>query len=389
MALVDHRATPDMVHNAGKIGIQALVPLENQDDLSTYYTPGVADQAQRFARDPRAARAETSKANSVAVVSDGSALLGLGDQGPTAAMAVMEGKAALLKRFADVDAWPICPQSRDVDDLVRTVTDLAVSFGAINLEDVAAPRCFELESRLRESLDVPVFHDDQHGTAVVVLAALRNALSVTDRELEGTSIVISGAGAAGSAIARLLLQAGARAEDVVVCDSSGALHTGRDLDGEKRWLAEHTGGGATGTLTEVLGGRDVFIGVSVGGLLSEDDVAGMAEKAIVFGLANPDPEMDPDAARRHAAVVATGRSDQPNQINNVLVFPGVFRGLLDAGATTVTDDIQIAAAEAIAGQVGDRLDADHIVPDVFDPDLVPAVARAVARAGGDNPEDSR
>ncbi|HVV11378.1 NAD(P)-dependent malic enzyme [Amycolatopsis sp.] len=370
-----------MGHSRGKIETALRVELEDAGDLSEHYTPGVAEVAKRVAEDPEALRRETVRANSVAIVSDGSALLGLGDQGPAAALPVMEGKAALLKRFADVDAWPVCPRSREPDDLVRTVRDLATSFGTINLEDIAAPRCFEVERRLRDELDVPVFHDDQHGTAVVVLAALHNALSLTEREPAGTSVVISGAGAAGSAIARLLLVAGYRAEGIVVCDSGGALHPGRDLDGEKKWLAEHTNTGhRDGRLSEVLDGADVFIGVSAGGLLEGGDLAGMARRAIVFALANPDPEVDPRVAAGHAEIVATGRGDHPNQINNVLVFPGMFRGLLDAGATTVTGDILLAAAHALAEAVGDGLSADRIVPSVFDEDLVPALAAAVAKA---------
>jgi malate dehydrogenase (oxaloacetate-decarboxylating) len=365
--------------NPGKIRVEPTVPLEDADDLSRYYTPGVAEQAKRIADDPSALYRETSKANSVAVVSDGSALLGLGDQGPAAALPVMEGKAALLRRFAGVDAWPVCPSSRDVDDLVRTVGDLANSFGAINLEDIAAPRCFDVERRLRETLDVPVFHDDQHGTAIVVLAALRNALAVTDRDQERTRVVIAGAGAAGSAIARLLLVAGFRAENVVVCDSHGALHPDRDgLADEKRWLAEHTNARrAAGSVAEVLRDADVFVGVSSGGILSGEDVAAMAPRPIVFALANPDPEVDPEAAAQHAAVLATGRSDRPNQINNVLVFPGVFRGLLDGRATSLTDEIQLAAAAAIADTVGADRDPERVVPSVFDERLVPAIAEAI------------
>jgi malate dehydrogenase (oxaloacetate-decarboxylating) len=293
----------------------------------------------------------------------------------------MEGKAALLKRFADVDAWPICPVSREPDDLVRTVHDLATSFGAINLEDIAAPRCFTVERRLHDELDIPVFHDDQHGTAIVVLGALHNALKLTGREPGGTSVVIAGAGAAGSAIARLLLRAGYQSDGIVVCDSQGVLRQDRDLIGEKRWLAENTNtGGATGGIADAVRGADVFVGVSVGGLLEPDDIAAMADRAIVFALANPDPEVDPDAAREHAEIVATGRSDLPNQINNVLAFPGMFRGLLDSGAPKVTGDMLLAAARALADVVGEDLEPGHIVPSVFDEGLVPAMAEAVAGA---------
>ncbi|GAB3167098.1 hypothetical protein GCM10027258_92080 [Amycolatopsis stemonae] len=370
-----------MTRSRGKIEVATRVALDNADDLAEHYTPGVAEQAKRVAGDPSVLARETVKGNSVAIVSDGSALLGLGDQGPAAALPVMEGKAALLKRFADVDAWPVCPVSREPDDLVRTVKDLATSFGAINLEDIAAPRCFTVERRLHDELDIPVFHDDQHGTAVVVLGALNNALKLTGREPDRTSVVIAGAGAAGSAIARLLVRAGYQAGGIVVCDSEGVLHQNRDLMGEKRWLAENTNaGGVTGSVQDAVRDADVFIGVSTGGLLKADDVAAMAGRAIVFALANPDPEVGPDAAREHAEVVATGRSDFPNQINNVLAFPGMFRGLLDSGAPRVTGEMLLAAARALADVVGDDLDAGHIVPSVFDEALVPAMADAVAGA---------
>ncbi|MFI5589686.1 NADP-dependent malic enzyme [Amycolatopsis sp. NPDC051758] len=370
-----------MTHSRGKIEVTTRVTLDTPDDLAEHYTPGVAEQAKRIAGDPAALGRETVKANSVAIVSDGSALLGLGDRGPAAALPVMEGKAALLKRFADVDAWPICPVSREPDDLVRTVKDLATSFGAINLEDIAAPRCFTVERRLHDELDIPVFHDDQHGTAVVVLGALHNALKLTGREPAGTSVVIAGAGAAGSAIARLLLRAGYQADGLVVCDSEGVLHRDRDLIGEKQWLAENTnGGGATGSVQDALRGADVFVGVSTGSLLEPDDVAAMADHAIVFALANPDPEVDPEAAGRHAEIVATGRSDHPNQINNVLAFPGMFRGLLDSGAPRVTGNMLLAAARALADVVGEDLEPGRIVPSVFDDALVPAMAEAVAGA---------
>ncbi|MBB4684483.1 NAD(P)-dependent malic enzyme [Amycolatopsis jiangsuensis] len=361
------------------------VRLEDADDLAEHYTPGVAEVAKRVAEDPSVLARETVKANSVAIVSDGSALLGLGDQGPAAALPVMEGKAALLKRFADVDAWPICPVSREPDDLVRTVKDLATSFGAINLEDIAAPRCFTVERRLHDELEVPVFHDDQHGTAVAVLGALRNALELTDREPADTSVVISGAGAAGAAITRLLLSADFRAEAITVCDSEGILHGGRDLTGEKHWLAEHTNrNGAKGSLQDAVRDADVFIGVSAGGLLGGGDIKRMAERAIVFALANPDPEVAPEAAGEHAEIVATGRSDLPNQINNVLVFPGMFRGLLDSAATRVTTRMLLSAAHALADTVGDDLDRQHIVPSVFDESLVPAIAEGIQRAAEDD-----
>jgi malate dehydrogenase (oxaloacetate-decarboxylating) len=370
-----------MTRSRGKVEVATRVALDTADDLAEHYTPGVADQVKRVADDPSLLARETVKGNSVAIVSDGSALLGLGDRGPAAALPVMEGKAALLKRFADVDAWPICPVSREPDDLVRTVKDLATSFGAINLEDIAAPRCFTVERRLHDELDIPVFHDDQHGTAVVVLGALHNALKLTGRDPAATSVVIAGAGAAGSAITRLLLHADYRSEGIVVCDREGALHEGRDLVGEKGWLAENTNaGGTTGGLKDALRGADVVIGVSAGGLLEADDVAAMADRAIVFALANPDPEVDPEAAGRHAEIVATGRSDLPNQINNVLAFPGMFRGLLDSGAPRVTTHMLLAAAHALADVVGEDLAPGYIVPSVFDEALVPAMAEAVVGA---------
>ena len=357
------------------------MPLRTRDDLSMAYTPGVARVCLAIARQPEDARRLTIKRNSVAVVTDGSAVLGLGNLGPAAALPVMEGKAALFKRFADIDAWPICLDTQDVDEIVRTVQLLAPVFGGINLEDIAAPRCFEVERRLRDLLDIPVFHDDQHGTAIVVLAALTNALRVVGKELAHVRVVLSGAGAAGSAIARLLLTAGAR--DIVVCDIDGVVHAGReDLDPNRRWLAEHTNpDGRTGTLVGALAGADVFIGVSAPGILTGDDVATMAPGAVVFALANPDPEVEPADARRTAAVVATGRSDEPNQINNVLAFPGVFRGLLDAGARDVDLQMEAAAAQALADVVRpDQLNPSFIVPSVFDPDVTTAVAAAVRRS---------
>ena len=370
-----------LLHLGGKIEVRSKVPLRTRDDLSMAYTPGVARVCLAIARQPEDARRLTIKRNSVAVVTDGSAVLGLGNLGPAAALPVMEGKAALFKRFADIDAWPICLDTQDVDEIVRTVQLLAPVFGGINLEDIAAPRCFEVERRLRELLDIPVFHDDQHGTAIVVLAALTNALRVVGKQLGGVRVVLSGAGAAGSAIARLLLTAGVR--DIVVCDIDGVVHTGRDgLDPHRQWLADNTNpGGRTGTLVGALAGADVFIGVSAPGILTGDDVATMADRAVVFALANPDPEVDPADARRTAAIVATGRSDEPNQINNVLAFPGVFRGLLDAGARDVDLQMEAAAAQALADVVRpDQLNASFIVPSVFDPDVTTAVAAAVRRS---------
>jgi len=367
-----------LLHLGGKIEVRSKVPLRNRDDLSMAYTPGVARVCLAIAEHPEDARRLTVKRNSVAVVTDGSAVLGLGNLGPAAALPVMEGKAALFKRFAGIDAWPICLDTQDVDEIVRTVQLIAPVFGGINLEDIAAPRCFEVERRLRELLDIPVFHDDQHGTAIVVLAALTNALRVVGKQLGQVRIVLSGAGAAGSAIARLLLTAGAR--HLVVCDIDGVVHAGRvGLDPNQAWLAGHTNHeGRTGTLREALAGADVFIGVSAPGILNGDDVATMADRAVVFALANPDPEVDPAQARQTAAVVATGRSDEPNQINNVLAFPGVFRGLLDAGARDVDLAMEAAAARALADVVApEQLNAAFIMPSVFDPEVTKAVAEAV------------
>jgi malate dehydrogenase (oxaloacetate-decarboxylating) len=308
-------------------------------------------------------------------------VLGLGNVGPYAALPVMEGKAALFKRFADIDAWPLCLDTQDVDEIVRTVAAVAPGFGGINLEDISAPRCFEVERRLREQLDIPVFHDDQHGTAIAVLAALTNALRVVGKDLSRVRITMAGAGAAGTAVLKLLLSAGAR--DVIVVDDRGAVYSGRpDMTDNLEWIAGHTNAaGYTGDLAGAVKGADVFIGVSAPNILAGEDVKSMNPGAIVFALANPDPEVDPDAAREHASVVATGRSDYPNQINNVLVFPGVFRGLLDAQGTTITDATLVAAARALADVVApDELGPDYIVPSVFHPDVASAVASAVREA---------
>jgi malate dehydrogenase (oxaloacetate-decarboxylating) len=370
-----------LMHLGGKLEVTPKVQLRHRDDLSRAYTPGVARVCMAIAANPDDARRLTIKRNTVAVVTDGSAVLGLGNLGPAAALPVMEGKAALFKRFADVDAWPVCLDTQDSDAIVEIVRALAPVYGGINLEDIAAPRCFEIEERLREMLDIPVFHDDQHGTAIVVLAALTNALRVVGKLLPEVRIVVSGAGAAGQAIIRLLLRQGAT--DVVAFDSRGAIHRDREgLDRFKTWIAENTNGhGDAGTLREGLAGADVFIGVSAPNVLSGADVATMAERAIVLALANPDPEVDPIEAQVHAAVVGTGRSDYPNQINNVLAFPGIFRGLLDAGAHVITDEILVAAAHAIASAVTpEQLNASYIVPSVFDPAVAPAVAAAVREA---------
>ncbi|MGH3520941.1 MAG: NAD-dependent malic enzyme [Haloechinothrix sp.] len=370
-----------LIHLGGKIEVNPKVALKNRDDLSRAYTPGVARVCRAIAANPDDARSLTIKRNTVAVVTDGSAVLGLGNIGPAAALPVMEGKAALFKKFAGVDAWPVCLDTQDTEEIIRTVEVLAPVYAGINLEDIAAPRCFEIEARLREKLDIPVFHDDQHGTAIVVLAALRNALRVVGKPIEECKIVVCGVGAAGSAIIRLLKAKGPA--DILAVGRKGILHRGRtDLDGNLRWLAENTNTeDRSGTLHEALVGADVFIGVSGPNLFGADQVATMAKDAVVFALANPDPEIDPIEAHQHATVVATGRSDYPNQINNVLAFPGVFRGLLDAHAHEITDEMLLAAANAIADVVdGDRLNASFIVPSVFDSAVAPAVAEAVKQA---------
>ncbi|HET6812354.1 MAG TPA: NAD-dependent malic enzyme, partial [Acidimicrobiales bacterium] len=339
------------LHEGGKITVRSKLPLSTRDDLSMAYTPGVARVCTAVAKDPELAHRFTIKSNSVAVVTDGTAVLGLGDIGPLAALPVMEGKAQLFREFAGIDAFPVCLDIHSADELVESVIRLAPVFGGINLEDVAAPRCFEVEERLKEALDIPVFHDDQHGTAVVVLAALRNALTVVDRKMSDISVVIAGAGAAGVAIARILLNAGV--SDIVAVDRKGTIYEGRGpLDVSKEWLATHTNRERrAGSLSEALQGADVLIGVSGPGLVTADDLRGMAREPIVFALANPDPEVRPEDADGIAAVMATGRSDYPNQINNVLCFPGIFRGALDAGATDITEGMKLAAADAIASVV--------------------------------------
>jgi malate dehydrogenase (oxaloacetate-decarboxylating) len=374
-----------LMHLGGKIEMKSKVPLRNRDDLSMAYTPGVARVSLALAAKPEDARRLTIKRNTVAVITDGSAVLGLGNVGPYAALPVMEGKAALFKRFADIDAWPLCLDTQDLDEIVRTVAAIAPGFGGINLEDISAPRCFEVERRLREQLDIPVFHDDQHGTAIVVLAALTNALRVVGKDLATVRITMAGAGAAGTAVLKLLLNAGAR--NVISVDDQGAVYKGRSgLNDNLKWIAEHTNqDGYQGDLAGAVKDADVFIGVSAPGILSGQDVKTMGEGAIVFALANPEPEVDPDVARDHATVVATGRSDYPNQINNVLAFPGVFRGLLDAQSKTVTDDMLVAAARALADVVApDELGPDYIIPSVFHPDVASAVAAAVRGVGTDD-----
>ena len=369
-----------LAHLGGKLTVESKLPIRNRDDLSLIYTPGVARICEAIVKDPSDARRLTIKRNTIAVVTDGSAVLGLGNIGPLAAMPVMEGKAALFKRFADIDAFPICLDTQDVDEIVRTVKAIAPGFAGINLEDISAPRCFEIEERLRAELDIPVFHDDQHGTAIVCLAALRNALKVVGKRIEDVRLLMSGAGAAGTAVLKLLLAAGLK--HAVVADQTGVVYRGRpDIEPgtNLEWVSEHTNKDMIqGSLKEAMTGMDVFIGVSAANIIDADDVAKMAEGSIVFALANPNPEIEPGEAAKHAAVVATGRSDFPNQINNVLAFPGVFRGLLDAGAHKITEQMLLAAATALADCVeASELNASYIVPSVFHPDVASRVAEAV------------
>ena len=370
-----------LLHLGGKIEVSSKVPLKNRDDLSRAYTPGVARISQAIAADPSDLRRLTIKRNTVAVVTDGSAVLGLGNIGPGAALPVMEGKAALFKRFADVDAWPVCLDTQDVDEIVRTVQIIAPVYGGINLEDISAPRCFEIEARLRDLLDIPVFHDDQHGTAIVVLAALTNALKLVKKDLKSTKIVLSGVGAAGTAVARLLVAKGAK--NIIGFDKDGLVFEDKGAsDPMRTWFVQHCSPGSfRGDIHEAMKDADIFIGVSAPNVINENDIKSMAKNAIVFALANPDPEIDPVIARKYAAVVATGRSDQPNQINNVLVFPGFFRGLLDANISKITDEMLVLAAEAISSCVSDeQLNANFIVPSVFDLNVVTKVAAAVKRS---------
>ena len=375
-----------LLHLGGKLSVESKIPLRNRDDLSMAYTPGVARVCEAIAARPEDARRLTIKRNTIAVVTDGTAVLGLGDIGPLASLPVMEGKAVLFKRFADIDAFPIALDTTDVEEIVRTVVAIAPVFAGINLEDISAPRCFEIERRLRDALDIPVFHDDQHGTAIVALAALMNALKVVGKQIEGVRIVMSGAGAAGTAVLKLLLAAGAR--DVVVADIDGVVHPDRPgLPEALRWTAEHTNPRrVTGTLREALAGADVFIGLSAPDLLTGKDISTMAHDAIVFAMANPRPEVDPDEAAQYAAVVGTGRSDFANQINNVLAFPGVFRGLIDSQSSRVTDTLLLAAARALASVVPDEeLNATYIIPSVFHPEVTSRVAAAVAEASRTDP----
>jgi malate dehydrogenase (oxaloacetate-decarboxylating) len=365
------------IHQGGKLVVTSSLPLTDREALSLAYTPGVAQVSAAIAADESLAATYTWRSRLVAVISDGTAVLGLGDIGPAAALPVMEGKCALFEQFAGLNAVPIVLATTDPDEIVETVVRIAPSFGGINLEDISAPRCFEIEARLRERLAIPVFHDDQHGTAIVVLAALRNAASLTGRSLADLRVVVSGAGAAGVACARILLAAGIG--DLAMVDSRGIVHPSRsDLNPVKRELAELTNtSGISGALEAALAGADVFLGVSAGAV-SEAAIASMAADSVVFALANPTPEIDPEIARRHAAVVATGRSDHPNQINNVLAFPGVFAGAFDAGARQITEGMKLAAAAALGSVVAAELRPDYIVPAPFDERVVPAVRRAVA-----------
>ncbi|WP_406006805.1 NADP-dependent malic enzyme [Streptomyces sp. NBC_00637] len=367
------------LHRGGKMAVQATVPIRDRDDLSLAYTPGVARVCTAIAEQPDLVNDYTWKSSVVAVVTDGTAVLGLGDIGPEASLPVMEGKAILFKQFGGVDAVPIALACTDVDEIIETVVRLAPSFGGVNLEDISAPRCFEIERRLQEALDIPIFHDDQHGTAIVTLAALRNAARLSGRGIGELRAVISGAGAAGVAIAKMLVEAGIG--DVAVTDRKGIVSADReDLTDVKRELAGFTNkAGLSGSLEQALAGADVFIGVS-GGTVPEEAVASMAKGAFVFAMANPTPEVHPDVARKYAAVVATGRSDFPNQINNVLAFPGIFAGALQVRASRITEGMKIAAAEALAGVVGEDLAADYVIPSPFDERVAPAVTAAVAAA---------
>lgn len=369
------------MHEGGKIETEPLCSVGDKDDLSMAYTPGVARVCMAIHDEPAVAFTHTIKKNTVAIVSDGTAVLGLGDIGPEAAMPVMEGKALLFKEFAGVDAFPICLATKDPEEIIETVERLAPTFGGINLEDIAAPQAFTIEERLKASLDIPVFHDDQHGTAVVTLAALRNSLKLVDKKMEDLTVVISGIGAAGVAIGKILLNAGVG--NVIGTDRVGAIFEGRgELNFAKQWFAENTNTERReGTLSDVLSGADVFVGVSAPGLITAADLRVMAAKPLVFAMANPDPEIRPEDADGLAAVMATGRSDYPNQINNVLAFPGIFRGALDVGATDITENMKLAAADAIAGVIDEEdLRPDYVIPSVFDRTVVEHVAPAVAAA---------
>ena len=365
----------------GKIEMVTRVPVKTKDDLSLAYTPGVAQPCLEIQKDPSKSYELTRRWNMAAVITDGSAVLGLGDIGPEAGMPVMEGKCVLFKAFGDVDAFPICVKTKDVDEFVETVYNISGSFGGINLEDIAAPRCFEIERKLKEKCDIPIFHDDQHGTAVITLAGLTNALKVVGKKKEDVKVVTSGAGAAAIAITKLLLSAGFR--DITMCDRKGAIYQGREgLNWIKTEMAEATNlSRKAGTLADMLVGADVFIGVSAPNTVTTEMVKTMNKDAIIFACANPTPEIFPDAAKAGGAkVISTGRSDYPNQINNVLAFPGIFRGAFDVRASDINEEMKVAASEALAGLVGDQLSEDYIIPAAFDPRVGPAVAKAVAEA---------
>ena len=366
--------------NKGKIAVRSKVTVKTRDDLSTAYTPGVAEPCRKIRDNKEDVYRYTAKGNLVAVVSDGTAVLGLGDIGPEAAMPVMEGKALLFKEFADIDAFPICLDTKDTEEIIKTVKNIAPCFGGINLEDISAPRCFEIERRLKEELDIPVFHDDQHGTAIVVAAGLLNALKFVGKKMEDANIVINGAGSAGISICKLLLQFGAG--NVVLVDQKGALCLGEDwMNPAQKEMAEITNKDKqTGPLTEIIKDKDVFIGVSAPNIVTAEMVSTMADDAIIFAMANPTPEIMPDEAKKGGArVIATGRSDFPNQINNVLVFPGIFRGALDARAGQITEEMKMAAARAIASIISDdELNEEYIIPGAFDERVCKAVAKAVA-----------
>ena len=368
-----------LAHLQGKIEINNRLPLSTRDDLSIAYTPGVARVCTEIHKNPENAYKLTIKGNTVAVVTDGTAVLGLGDIGPKAAMPVMEGKAMLFKQFADIDAWPICLDTTDTEEIISIVKALAPGFGGINLEDISAPRCFEIEERLRNELDIPVFHDDQHGTAVVTTAALINALKLVRKKPKDIKVVVSGAGAAGTACSKMIMHLGVK--NLIGCDSKGAIHNQRtDINQSKRWFADNANPDQEqGSLKEVLKGADVFVGVSAPNILDAGDIRNMEKDAIVFAMANPDPEILPEDARPVAAVVATGRSDYPNQINNVLCFPGIFRGALDCRAKTITEEMKLAASHAIAETLDEQhLNPDYIIPTVFDKSVTPKIATAIA-----------
>ena len=370
-----------LVHLGGKISIRNRIPVKTRDDLSMAYTPGVARICMEINQDPEDAYKLTTKGNTVAVVTDGTAVLGLGNIGPKAAMPVMEGKAMLFKEFADIDAWPICLDTTDTEEIIRIVKAIAPGFGGINLEDIAAPRCFEIEQRLREELEIPVFHDDQHGTAVVTTAALINALKVVGKNVGKIKVIVSGAGAAGIACTKMIMHLGVK--NLIVCDRKGAIHSKRtNLNPSKNWLAENSNPEKeSGALKEVIAGADVFLGVSAPNIIGQKDVKNMAKDPIVFAMSNPDPEISPEEASPFAAVMATGRSDYPNQINNVLCFPGIFRGALDCRSNTINEEMKLAAAHAIAGVVDDaHLNADYIIPSVFDTTVAKKISESVQAA---------